>query len=198
MLRPTGQPNPYSERAARILQHLYILCEQMAGYIVAARRSTDRALLVSRRSRATTASGKTSPLKSGSGTSTSHNPTKFPGCRAAENPTPSRRTASNSRITTMWPSSATARELSPTARNSLFRIKDEVGRELSKATGSSSSAPKAKSTATSLREACDEVALRPLRRQVRPDPASLVRPSLLPSKMSRSLPRQTCARSRTG
>ena len=95
--------------ATRILQHPYILCEQMAGYIVAARRSTDRALLVSRRSRATTASGKTSPLKSGSGTSTSHNPTKFPGCRAAENPTPSRRTA-------------TARELSPTARNSLFRI----------------------------------------------------------------------------
>jgi hypothetical protein len=52
---------------------------------------------------------------------------------------------------------------------------DEVGRQLSTATGSSSSAPKAKSTAaTSLREACDEAALRPLRRQVRPDPASLV------------------------
>jgi hypothetical protein len=27
---------------ARILQHLYILCEQMAGYIVAARCSIDR------------------------------------------------------------------------------------------------------------------------------------------------------------
>ena len=49
MLRPTGQPNPYSERAARILQHLYILCEQMAGYIVAAWHSTDWALLISRR-----------------------------------------------------------------------------------------------------------------------------------------------------